>query len=121
MGQGLTHPYSKAGGQVMKRRGFSLVEILVVLGVIGVLMAMAIPVIRNSRSTSQANECTHNRLMVDAAKDRYAMELRKPRGFTPDWDDIMPFAHRGTTASCPSGGEYTLGPIGTPCACDIHD
>lgn len=57
------------------KKGFTLVEIMIVVAIIGLLAAIAIPSFMRARLTSQMNACINNLRQIEAAKDQYAMEI----------------------------------------------
>lgn len=56
------------------KKGFTLVEIMIVVAIIGLLAAIAIPSFMRARTTSQKNACINNLRQIEAAKDQYALE-----------------------------------------------
>lgn len=56
------------------KKGFTLVEIMIVVAIIGLLAAIAIPSFMRARTTSQANACINNLRQIEAAKDQFALE-----------------------------------------------
>src|ERR1043166_8200232 len=62
--------------------GFSLVELMIVVSVLGLLAAIAIPNFVKSRDTSQLRSIYNNLRTIDAAKDQWALENKKGTGDT---------------------------------------
>jgi len=56
------------------KKGFTLVEIMIVVAIIGLLAAIAIPSFMRARTTAQCNACINNLRQIEAAKDQYALE-----------------------------------------------
>jgi prepilin-type N-terminal cleavage/methylation domain-containing protein len=65
------------------KQGFTLVEIMIVVAIIGLLASIAIPNFVKARTTSQQNACINNLRLVDAAKQQWALEQRKQTTDTP--------------------------------------
>ena len=62
-------------------RGFTLVEIMIVVAIIGLLAAIAIPSFMKARTTSQKNACINNLRQIESAKDQYAIEAGRTNGW----------------------------------------
>jgi len=101
-----------------KKKGFTLVEIMIVVLIIGILLAIAVPNFVRARETSRTRTCVANLRQMDSAKEQYAMEARLAAGAAVTWANLTPdYIKREPT--CPSSGTYTLGNIGTDPSCSI--
>lgn len=105
----------------MKKRSFTLVEIMIVVAIIGLLAAIAVPNFVRSRNASRANVCIQNLRQMDHSKEQYAIENNAGEGSAVADADITPYIKGGAVPTCPAGGTYTLGNIGTDPACDYVD
>ena len=99
-------------------RGFTLVEIMIVVLIIGILLAIAVPNFVRARESSRARSCVANLKQIDAAKEQYAMDNNLSNGATCVMEDLVP-TYLKSQPSCPSGGTYTVGAIGTNPTCSI--
>lgn len=106
-------------------RGFTLIEIMIVVLIIGILLAIAVPNFVKARETSRAKTCISNLKQIDAAKEQWAMDFRKTTGDVPlrtnlDTEAANSGRYVKTWPICPSDGSlYTaINAIGTPPACD---
>ena len=83
------------------RRGFTLVEIMIVVAIVALLAAIAIPSFVRARSTSQRNACINNLRQIDAAKQQWAFDFRATAVAIPTIADIQPYLGRGFAGSQP--------------------
>jgi prepilin-type N-terminal cleavage/methylation domain-containing protein len=75
-----------------KRGGFTLVEIMIVVAIIALLAAIAVPGFLRARKRSQASKIINDLRMIDSAVDQYAIENSKSTGATvdiPDWTNYV--------------------------------
>ena len=97
--------------------GFTLVEIMIVVAIIGLLAAIAIPSFVHARAKSQATACINNLRQIEAAVQQVAIEKGKHVGDTVNYpDDITPYIKLNSSGSippCPAGGTYSLQTVGT--------
>ncbi len=87
---------------IIRYTGFTLVEIMIVVAIIGLLASMAIPNMVHSRQMAQMNACISDLRCIDSAKQQWAMEQRKRDTDTPAGSDLQPFLGHTTAGSLPS-------------------
>jgi prepilin-type N-terminal cleavage/methylation domain-containing protein len=90
------------------RRGFTLVEIMIVVAIIALLAAIAVPNFLRARKRSQATRVLEDLRMVDSAIDQYAIENNKQAGNPVAWSDVQNYLKTGT-ALYTSGGSDLFG------------
>jgi prepilin-type N-terminal cleavage/methylation domain-containing protein len=88
--------------KVTNKAGFTLVEIMIVVAIIGLLAAIAIPNFVRARTTSQMNACINNLRQIDGAKQQWALETKQATNATPVYTDIS--GYMKNSVICPAGG-----------------
>jgi prepilin-type N-terminal cleavage/methylation domain-containing protein len=102
------------------RKGFTLVEIMIVVLIIGILLAIAVPNFIKARETSRSKSCVANLKQIEAAKEQWCMDNKQSTTATPaDTDLYGNTNYVKNTPSCPSGGSYTIGNMATRPVCSI--
>lgn len=79
------------------RAGFTLVEIMIVVAIIALLAAIAVPNFLRARKRSQATRILEDLRLLDSACDQYAIETNKTSGLHPDFGDLKNYLKTGTT------------------------
>ena len=98
--------------------GFTLVEIMIVVAIIGLLAAIAVPNFAQARTNARRGTCINNMRLIDASKEQYALENNKDSTTTPVAADITPYLKSNTMPTCPATGTYTIAAIGTKPTCN---
>lgn len=79
-----------------KHAGFTLVEIMIVVAIIALLAAIAVPGFLRARKRSQASKILNDLRMIDAAVDQYAIETNRQTGNTVGTADWTNYVKRGS-------------------------
>src|SRR6267378_1403157 len=106
--------------QTSNKSGFTLVEIMIVVAIIGLLAAIAISNFVKARTTSQQNACINNLRQIDGAIQQWALEFKKDPTATVKETDVTPYLKNSVV--CPSGGtafsdSYTVTDVATQPKC----
>ena len=99
-----------------KKAGFTLVEIMIVVAIIGLLAAIAIPNFVKARENAQLNSILNNLRIIDGAEDQWALENKKGTGDTADWTTATTGIGgylKGATVKNVVGETYNQNAIGT--------
>jgi prepilin-type N-terminal cleavage/methylation domain-containing protein len=79
-----------------KRGGFTLVEIMIVVAIIALLAAIAVPGFLRARKRSQASRVVNDLRLIDAAVDQYAIENNRVTGSTVQTVDWIAYMKKGS-------------------------
>ena len=104
--------------KLLGERGFTLVEIMIVVAIIGLLAAIAIPNFMKAREKAQQNACIANLRQMEGAKTLYALDAAKGTGASVSWANLVT-DYLKSTPSCPAGGTYTIQVVGTKPTCTV--
>lgn len=112
-----------------RKSGFTLVEIMIVVAIIGLLAAIAIPNFIKARATSQTKACINNLRQIDGAIQQYALENNVAANGPVSEANVAPYLGRTVAAAtfadagvkCPASGTYTVTDASTKPTCSVGD
>ena len=85
---------------------------MIVVAIIGLLAAIAIPNFVRARESAQLNSISNNLRILEGAKDQWALENKKGTGDVPDWTGIGEYLKGGTIKNV-VGETYSINPVGS--------
>jgi len=104
-----------------RRAGFTLIEIMIVVAIIALIIAIALPNFAKTRERAQTQICIENLAQIRNAKQILGVQIGKTTGDDVDEADLYGVdGYIRKTPECPAGGVYTIHPIGTPPTCTIE-
>jgi prepilin-type N-terminal cleavage/methylation domain-containing protein len=105
--------------QFIHRRGFTLLEIMVIVAIIGFVVAVAMPNLFKSRDKAQRDSCIENLRQLDSAQQQWGVQNNKGNTDTVALTDLIPFLDKSKNPSCPGGGAYAVTTVGANPTCTL--
>ena len=104
-----------------RKGGFTLIEIMIVVLIIGILLAIAVPNFMKARESSRTKSCMANLKQIDAAIEQWAMDEKKAGTATVAVTDLTGGAepYLTTAPACPSGGTYATTTVNADPTCSL--
>lgn len=109
----------KVQGVAPPARGFSLIEILIVVGIIGMIVGIGMSNILRARSRAQQQACMGNLYQLHSALQQWAWQNNKGSSDTVAMSDLTPYLRKQSTPVCPGGGSYSVTAVGTEPECSL--
>src|SRR3954470_6124148 len=105
---------------IARQRGFTLIELMIVVTIFGMLLGLALPNLIKARVRARQQLCIENLSQIESAKQIWGVENAKKDGDVPAQTELIgPSLYMKLDPVCPAGGTYSLNGIGFNATCTI--
>lgn len=101
-----------------RKGGFTLVEIMIVVLIIGILLAIAVPNFMKARDSSRTKSCVDNLRQISSGKEQAAMDLKLQNTDTPTQAQLVPDYVKAWPVE-PQNGTYSINDMSTSPTCSV--
>ena len=106
--------------KLFRMAAFTLLEIMIVVAIIGLLAAIAIPSFVSAKGKAQQTACVLNLKQLTGAKQRWSLDNSVPGTAIPSEGELFgPHLYIESKPSCPAGGVYTLNAVDEKPVCSV--
>src|SRR2546425_7737798 len=91
-----------------RKSGFTILEIMIVVTLLGLLAVIAIPNFMKARNRAETNTCVSNLRQLSDVKQQWALETHRSDTAVPAPDDVAPYMRNNQLPNCPASGNYLL-------------
>lgn len=107
---------------IKHQQAFTLIEIMIVFGIITLLVAVGLPGWVKAREKARSTTCQENLQKIDQAKELWALNTNSPTGQTVTFAELVTVGRQGylqRTPDCPGNGDYDVKNVGEIPECSI--
>jgi prepilin-type N-terminal cleavage/methylation domain-containing protein len=105
--------------RVSRAAGWTLVEIMIAVSLIGMLASISVPSFLRARDTASLNAIRSNLRLIDEVKQQWALETRSPTSVEPVESDLQGYFKTGTMPESVIGETYNINPLDEPASATV--